>query len=83
MRIAVLRQLSKPSTRPVAANLSVDSDGLGDPLAPRLVRCECSDCGTHSNAIVTTGTRAGCTNCGGARLVPVKGASVIVCAQRR
>jgi len=83
MRIAVLRQLSKSSARAVSANPSPVGNGLGgDPLRPRLVRCECRDCGAHSNAIVTREVHSSCTNCGASRLVPMEGAGVILGAQR-
>jgi hypothetical protein len=82
MRIAVLRQLSKTSARPVVAESRPLGDGLVDPQAPRLVRCECRDCGAHSNAIVTTDAHSCCTNCGGPRLTPVDGACVIVSGRR-
>jgi hypothetical protein len=83
VRIAVLHQLSKSCARPVAPDPQAESDRRADPLAPRLARCECRDCGAHSNAIVMTERHASCTNCGGPRLVPVDGACVIVCAQRQ
>jgi hypothetical protein len=79
MRIAVLRQLSKSSGRSVGRDLRPMDDWLGgDPLGPRLVRCECSDCGAHSNAIVTSEVHASCTNCGASRLLPVQGACLIL-----
>jgi hypothetical protein len=82
MRIAVLRQLSKSSARPAPADPRLAGDGLVDSLAPRLARCECRDCGAHSNAIVTPEGHACCANCGGPRLVPVDGACVILGPQR-
>lgn len=78
MRVAVLRQLSKSAARPVPAGPRLMGDGLVNPLAPRLARCECRDCGAHSNAIVMTEAQASCTNCGGRRLAPVDGACVIL-----
>jgi hypothetical protein len=82
MRIAALRQLSKSSARVIPANPRRVAGGLVDPAAARLARCECRDCGAHSNAIVTTEAQASCGNCGGRRLAPVDGACVILGPQR-
>ena len=53
------------------------ADGI-DALRPRLVRCQCDNCGAHSNAFAGYDVHSGCGNCGAPRLVPVPGAGVIL-----
>ncbi len=42
--------------------------------APRLVRCACAACGTHSNAVLTFRVTGSCSNCGSFELLPIEGA---------
>jgi hypothetical protein len=72
MRLAarLLKSVPGASSTPIALD--------ADPFRPRLVRCECRDCGAHCNAIAARDVHASCGNCGASRLVPVAGASVIL-----
>jgi DNA-directed RNA polymerase subunit RPC12/RpoP len=85
MRITVLRERSTaPGRRTLAIQPSTGPmPTAGEPVRARLVRCECRDCGAHSNAIALGDANAGCPNCGHSRLVPVEGADVIVSSARR
>jgi hypothetical protein len=74
MRLASL--LSKTAPEPAAT--PVVPDGSAELPRPRLVRCECRNCGAHCNAIAAHGVYASCGNCGASGLVPVEGAAVIV-----
>lgn len=84
MRITALRQLSKSPASPAAGVTTPDPlpAAARAAIKPRLVRCECRDCGAHCNAIAALDVHASCPNCGASRLVPVEGASVILAAQR-
>lgn len=53
------------------------------PIRPRLTRCECQNCGAHSNAVAARRVHGSCPNCGSTQLVPVQGADVIRPARRR
>ena len=72
MRLAarLLKSVPGASSTPIALD--------ADPFRPRLVRCECRDCGAHCNAIAARDVHASCGNCGASRLVPVVGATVIL-----
>jgi hypothetical protein len=41
---------------------------------PQVVRCACTVCGTHTNAIKTFRVAGSCSNCGSFDLVQVEGA---------
>jgi hypothetical protein len=45
-----------------------------DRVRPQVVRCACSVCGTHTNALKSFRIAGSCTNCGSFELVPVEGA---------
>ena len=75
MHVAALRQLSK-----TAAELSEPAPFINpeaELMIARLVRCECRDCGAHSNAMASTEAPPACPNCGASGLVPVEGAGLI------
>jgi ribosomal protein S27E len=85
MRITALRELSRSAAkRSTTADLHVEvlPAPTGDPVRPRLARCECRSCGAHSNAIAHREVHATCPNCGSSRLVPLEGVTVILAAQR-
>jgi hypothetical protein len=75
MHVAALRQLSKAATHFSEPAPVIDPES--ELVVARLVRCECSGCGAHTNAIAVTGASTICPNCGIPGLVPVEGAGLI------
>jgi predicted RNA-binding Zn-ribbon protein involved in translation (DUF1610 family) len=70
MRLITLRQLVQSSTR------------RRSPVALRLQRCECTDCGAQCNAIAVRAVHASCPNCGASSLAAVAGATAIRAPRR-
>jgi hypothetical protein len=45
-----------------------------DRIRPQVVRCACTVCGTHTNALKSFRVVGSCSNCGSFELVPIEGA---------
>jgi hypothetical protein len=75
MRVTALHQLSKTAVGHGEPAPVIDPES--EFVVAHLVRCECRNCGAHTNAIPATGVHSTCPNCGAAGLVPVDGAGLI------
>jgi Zn finger protein HypA/HybF involved in hydrogenase expression len=75
MHVAALRQLSKTAAELIEPAPVINPEA--ELMIARLVRCECRNCGAHSNAMASTGAHPACPNCGSPGLVPVEGAGLI------
>lgn len=64
------RVADRPTSEPAyAANVT--------PIAPRVVRCTCEQCGAHTNAVWTFRVGGSCPTCGSFRLAPLEGAELM------